>query len=75
MMAGYQVYVALATAEVLYLCDHHDITAVLFAAGVKPGGLEEIKKHRITFALGPDATVRDILCELSNLFQSANGIQ
>jgi len=75
MLAGYQIYEALATSEVLYLCDQHDIAAVLLAPGVKPRGLDEIKKHCITFTLGRDATVEDVLWELSNLFQSADGIQ
>ena len=75
MLAGYQVYEALATSEALYVCDQHDITAVLLAPGVQPRGLDEIKTHCITFTLCPDATVRDVLCELSNLWGSLNGIQ
>lgn len=75
MMAGYQVYEALATSEVLHLCDQLDITAVLITSGVKSRGLDEIKKHCITFTLRPDATAKDILWELSNLLGSSSGLQ
>jgi len=33
IMAGYQVYDALAVSEVLYLCEHHKIDAVVIAGG------------------------------------------
>lgn len=75
MLAGYQVYEALATSEVLHLCDQHDIMAVLITSGVRPRGLDEIKKHCITFTLGRDATVKEILRELSNLLGSPSGLQ
>jgi hypothetical protein len=35
MMAGYQVYETLAVSEVLYLCEHHKIDAVVIAADVE----------------------------------------
>jgi hypothetical protein len=68
MMAGYEVYEALAVSEVLYLCEHHDIAAVVIAPDVDQPEMIEAQLRFITLKLKPNATAEDVVWELENLF-------
>jgi hypothetical protein len=67
-LAGYHVFEALAVSEVLYLCEQHDIDAVVIAADVEDLQIVEAQMRRITIKLKPETTVRELIWELSQLF-------
>jgi hypothetical protein len=68
IMAGYQVYEALAVSEVLYLCEHYKIDGVVIAADVEEPDIIEAQMRHITLKLKPNATAKDVMWELENLF-------
>jgi hypothetical protein len=68
MMAGYTVYEALAVSEVLYLCEHYKIDAVVIAPDVEDPDVIEAQMRHITMKLKPHATVKDVIWELQTLF-------
>ena len=57
----------LVAGEVLYLCEQHPGLVVVIDHTVEPATASEIAKHRITFRLKKEATVRDVVWELSGL--------
>jgi hypothetical protein len=69
---GYQVFEALSISEVLYVCEHHNIAVILIAHDVEHFGLDEITSRYLTIQLKPAATERDVLWELSLLFQKGS---
>jgi hypothetical protein len=68
MMAGHEVYEALVVSEVLYLCEHHKIDAVVIAADVDDPDVIEAQLRHITLKLKPSATAKDVIWELQALF-------
>lgn len=66
--AGYYVYEALEVSEVLHLCEHQNITAVVIGADVADADVIEVQMRRITIRLKPEATGSELVWELSNLF-------
>jgi len=66
--AGYQVFEALDVSEVLHLCEHHKIDAVLIGADIDEPDVIEVQLREITIKLKAEATVKDLVWELSNLF-------
>ena len=68
IMAGYQVYEALAVSEVLYLCEHHKIDAVVIAADVEDPDIIEAQMRHITMKLKPTAAAEYVIWELEQLF-------
>jgi hypothetical protein len=71
-MAGYQVYEALAVSEVLYLCEHHWIDAILIAVDVEEPNIIEAQMQHTTMKLKPGATAKDVIWELAKLFGKAS---
>lgn len=69
IMAGYQVYEALAVSEVLYLCEQHWIDAILIAADVEGPDIIEAQMRHTTLKLKLGATVKDVIWELQSLFR------
>jgi hypothetical protein len=67
-LAGYTVYEALAVSEVLYLCEHHKIDAVVIAADVDDREVIEAQMRHITMKLKPSATAKDVIWELETIF-------
>jgi hypothetical protein len=67
--SGYQVFEALAVSEVLYLCEHNLIDAILIAADVEDPDLVEAQVRHMTLKLKPGATVKDVIWELQCLFR------
>ncbi len=66
-IAGYIVFEALEIAEVMYLCEHNKIDAIVVATDIEEQDVVEMRLHRTTIKLKPDSTPRDILWELSNV--------
>ena len=71
-MAGHQVYEALAVSEVLYLCEHHKIDAVVIAAGFDDPDVIEAQLRHITLRLKLEATAKNVIWELDSLFSQQN---
>lgn len=66
--AGYQVFEALEVAEVLHLCEHQHIDAVVIGADVRDEDLIELQTREMTIQLKSEATIKDLIWELTNLF-------
>ena len=66
--AGYQVWEALSVSEVLHLCEHHEIHAVVIAAKRRDDAVLPIKLKQITISLEPHATAADLIWELEQFF-------
>jgi hypothetical protein len=56
---------------VLYLCEHYKIDAVVIAADVEDPDAIEAQMRHICLKLKPNATVKDVMWELENLFGKA----
>jgi hypothetical protein len=65
---GFQVYEVLAVSEVLYLCEKHPRLLVVIDHTVEPAAAKEIADWHITLRLKKEATVRDVVWELTGLF-------
>lgn len=68
MLAGYRVFEALEVSEVLHLCEAEDIDVVVIDADMEGKDVAEAQLRRITFRLKPEATAKDVVWELSQLF-------
>lgn len=71
LLAGYEVFEAMAFSEVLHVCEHHNISAVLIGPEIDHPALSEIQEHHMTLRLKPEASAKDVLWELSHLFPAA----
>jgi len=67
-MAGYTVYEALAVSEVLYLCEHYKIDAVVIAPDLEDPDVIEAQMRHITIKVSANATAKDLIWEVENLF-------
>jgi len=68
MVAGYRVFAALEVAEVLHLCETEDVDVVLITAAVEEADIIEAQMRRMTIKLKPEATVKELVWMLSQLF-------
>jgi hypothetical protein len=68
-MAGYKVFEALAVSEVLHLCEHQQIDAIVIGPDVEDPDLIEVQTREITITRKSETTVKELVWELSNLFQ------
>ena len=57
-----------AVSEVLYLCEHYNIDAILIAGDVEEPKVVEAQMRHTTVKLKPHATVKDVIWELQTLF-------
>ncbi len=64
---GYTVYEALAVSDVYALADQHPLATIIITADVDPERTKAVQHHYPTLHLKADATVRDIVWEISNL--------
>jgi hypothetical protein len=64
---GYTVYEALAVSDVYTLADQHPAATIIITADVHPERAKAIQHHYPTLHLQPNATVKDIVWEASNL--------
>jgi hypothetical protein len=69
--AGYRVFEAMEVSEVLRLCEQEDVDVVVIGADVEGPDLIEVQMRRITLRLKPEATAKDVVWELSQLFPQA----
>ena len=67
-LAGYRVFEALEVSEVLHLCEHEKIDAVVIGADVQDPDLIEVQLRQTTIKLKPEATARELVWELTLLF-------
>lgn len=70
--SGFTVWEALSGSEVLRLCEHEDIDAVIVEAGVEHRDLPEIRSRVLTLELEESASTGAVIWELSQLFPSAH---
>ena len=81
ILAGYEVFEALAISEVLHLAEYHDVSAIIITAEYIAAeyydlfALNEISQHKFIIKLGPNATSKEVIWELSNLFGRAGTVQ
>ena len=66
--AGYKVFEALDVSEVLHLCEHNNIDVIVIGADIDDPDLIEVQLREITIKLKAEATGKDLVWELSNLF-------
>ncbi len=66
--AGYTVSKAKEISEVMHLCEHNQVDVVIIGADVEEQDMVEIQLRRTTIKLKPNATAKNILWELANLF-------
>jgi hypothetical protein len=66
--AGFRVFEALATSEVLHLSETEKIDIVVITAEVGEERAREIQHHYVTLRLKSETTVREIVAELWRLF-------
>jgi hypothetical protein len=72
---GFHVYEALAVGEVLFLSEQHRWLVVIIDHTVEPAASREVAARRITFRLKKNATVRDVVWELSGLLNPLDATQ
>jgi hypothetical protein len=75
LIAGIQVWEAISVAEVLHLCEYQAVRAVLIASDFNDPELAELRTREITLQLKPDATVQDIVGQLTTLFPGPMRVQ
>jgi hypothetical protein len=64
---GYTVYEGLAVSDVYALADQHPLATIIITADVDRERAKAVHHHYPTLHLKADATVRDIVWEISNL--------
>lgn len=69
------VYEAIATSEVLNICEHEEVDAVVILPGVQSKGVREVQQRFICFVLDHTATPAELLWELSNLKSTSTSVQ
>lgn len=67
-LAGYKVFKALAVSEVLFFCEREQIDVIVIAPDVEDPDVVEVQLRHITIRLKPEATSKDLIWELSQLF-------
>ena len=68
IQAGFNVFEALAISEVMQLCEAENVDIVLITAEIEEHRALEIQHHYMTLRLKPNATVKEIIAELWQLF-------
>ena len=68
--AGYKVWEAESVSEVLYLCEHDHVDAVVIGPDVEDQDFIERQLRQITLKLTNKTRASDVIWELSNLFRS-----
>jgi hypothetical protein len=64
---GHQVFEAVSISEGYALADQHPAATIIITADVHPERAKAIQHHYPTLHLQPNATVKDIVWEASNL--------
>jgi hypothetical protein len=66
---GHRVFEAVAISEVYALADQHLNSTIIITANVDPERAKAVQHHYTTLHLKPEATVQDIMWELSHLLK------
>jgi hypothetical protein len=66
---GHQVFEAIAISEVYALADQHPRAQIIITADIDPERAKAVQHHYPTLHLKADATVRDIVWELSQFMK------
>lgn len=76
ILAGHRAWECLSVSEVLYICEQQWIDAVVISAEVEDADVVEAHLRHFTIRLQPEATAKDLIWELSNLFpDTAQAVQ
>jgi hypothetical protein len=68
-LQGHEVYEAVAISEVYALADQHPRAQIIITADIDPERAKAVQHHYPTLHLKADATVRDIVWELSQFMK------
>ena len=66
--AGYKVFEAQAVSEVLHFCEREQIDAIVIGPDIEDPDLIEVQIREITIKLKPEATTKELVWELTQLF-------
>ena len=72
MLAGHRAWECLSVSEVLYVCEREWVDAVVIAPDVEDRDFVAMQLRHMTIQLKPEATAKDLIWELSNLFPAAS---
>jgi hypothetical protein len=68
---GHRVFEAVAISEVYALSDQHQLSTIIITADVDPERAKAVQHHYTTLHLKPEASVQDIMWELSQGLKGA----
>ena len=68
MMAGHRAWECLSVSEVLYVCEHEWVDVVVIAPDIEDPDFAEAQLHHFTIQLKTEATAKELIWELSQLF-------
>jgi hypothetical protein len=72
---GYEIFEAVSLSEILHLCEHQNISAVIVNAGVKVFGIRQALSRQILIELTPATTTEELVSELTLLLGSSSRVQ
>lgn len=67
-MVGHRAWECLSVSEVLYICEQERIDGVVIAPEVEDPDVVQAQLCHFTIRLQPEATAKDLIWELSELF-------
>jgi hypothetical protein len=68
ILAGHRAWECLSVSEVLYICEQQWVDAVVIAPEVEDADVVEAHLRHFTIRLKPEASAKDLIWELSQLF-------
>jgi hypothetical protein len=74
ILAGHQVFEAADVSEAIYLCEHRRVDVIVIASDIDDE-MVEAQLHHLTIRLKPEASAKELIWELSNLFPDKTMIQ
>ena len=66
--AGFEIFEALAISEALHLCETKQVSMVVIDASVEADRAKVIQQHHMTLHLKAEATAKDVIAELWQMF-------
>lgn len=66
--AGYRVWEALSVSEVLHLCEHERVDAIVIAPELQSDAIIPLRLKQITISLEPHVTAKELIWELEQIF-------
>jgi hypothetical protein len=74
MLAGHRTWECLSISEALYVCEREWVDANVIAPDIDDPDLAEVQLHHMTIRLKPEASARDLIWQLSQLFAERRGL-